>query len=53
MRVANTVPDLPSGRDGVRPDPAGRLAELIRRDPTLLTDGDHPRLPRAGGDAGG
>ncbi|SCG77256.1 hypothetical protein GA0070609_5361 [Micromonospora echinaurantiaca] len=39
----NTVPDLPSGRDGVRPDPAARLAELIRRDPTLLADGDPPR----------
>ncbi|MGS2613157.1 hypothetical protein ACVCAH_01275 [Micromonospora sp. LZ34] len=38
-----TVPDLAPGRDGVRADPAARLAELIRRDPTLLGDGDPPR----------
>ncbi|MGN9776010.1 hypothetical protein ACTMS0_09570 [Micromonospora sp. H33] len=40
---ARTVPDRSSGPDGVRPDPAARLADLIRHDPSLLTDIDPPR----------
>ncbi|MCM0678801.1 hypothetical protein NCC78_29620 [Micromonospora phytophila] len=31
------------GQEGLSPDPAVRLAEMIRRDPSLLTDGDPPR----------
>ncbi|NJP31537.1 hypothetical protein [Micromonospora thermarum] len=38
-----TEPDPLSGPDGVRSDPAARLADLIRRDPSLLTDVDPPR----------
>ncbi|PZF93341.1 hypothetical protein [Micromonospora deserti] len=38
-----TVPDRTPGWDGSSPDPAARLAELIRRDPSLLSDLDpHP-----------
>ncbi|MEW2380934.1 hypothetical protein AB0873_02385 [Micromonospora sp. NPDC047707] len=40
---ARTEPDRSSGAAGVRPDPAARLAELIRRDPSLLTDLDPGR----------
>ncbi|WP_341717868.1 hypothetical protein QQG74_29280 [Micromonospora sp. FIMYZ51] len=34
---ANTVPGWPASQDGLDADPAARLAELIRRDPSLLT----------------
>jgi hypothetical protein len=30
-------------QDGLTPDPAARLAEIIRQDPSLLTDDDRPR----------
>ncbi|MEV1147231.1 hypothetical protein, partial [Micromonospora sp. NPDC049799] len=30
-------------QDGLSPDPAARLAEIIRQDPSLLTDDDRPR----------
>ncbi|SCL63013.1 hypothetical protein GA0070606_3724 [Micromonospora citrea] len=40
---ARTVPAWTPGRDGVSPDPAARLAELIRRDPSVLGDDDPPR----------
>ncbi|MEV4710557.1 hypothetical protein [Micromonospora sp. NPDC049374] len=36
-----TVPGWPSAQDGLSDDPAARLAELIRRDPSLLT-GEEP-----------
>ncbi|GIJ28109.1 hypothetical protein Vqi01_32710 [Micromonospora qiuiae] len=38
---ANTVPGWPASQDGLETDPAVRLAELIRRDPSLLT-GEEP-----------
>ncbi len=38
---ANTVPGWPASQDGLEADPAVRLAELIRRDPSLLT-GEEP-----------
>ncbi|MEV4660419.1 hypothetical protein AB0J85_00570 [Micromonospora echinofusca] len=38
-----TVPAWTPAREGLTPDPAARLAELIRRDPSLLGDGDGPR----------
>ncbi|MBQ1072323.1 hypothetical protein KBX06_03955 [Micromonospora sp. C31] len=41
-----TVPAWAPAREGLTPDPAGRLAELIRRDPSLLNDGDGPHGPR-------
>ncbi|RIV37260.1 hypothetical protein [Micromonospora radicis] len=37
----NTVPGWSAGPDGLNPDPAARLAELIRRDPSLLA-GEQP-----------
>ncbi|MEU6078240.1 hypothetical protein [Micromonospora sp. NPDC047074] len=37
-----TVPAWTAARDGLAPDPAARLAELIRRDPALLSEGDPP-----------
>ncbi|MBQ1052208.1 hypothetical protein KBX50_27605 [Micromonospora sp. C51] len=36
-----TVPGWSSAQDGLNEDPAARLAELIRRDPSLLT-GEEP-----------
>ncbi|MGW5556404.1 hypothetical protein ACWER9_04150 [Micromonospora sp. NPDC003944] len=38
-----TVPAWAPGPDGLTPDPAARLAELIRRDPTLLDELDPRR----------
>ncbi|MEU4530923.1 hypothetical protein AB0F49_22105 [Micromonospora ureilytica] len=38
-----TVPAWGPGPDGLTPDPAARLAELIRRDPTLLDELDPRR----------
>jgi len=38
-----TVPAWAPGPDGLAPDPAARLAELIRRDPTLLDELDPRR----------
>ncbi|MFC4016851.1 hypothetical protein ACFOW4_02690 [Micromonospora sp. GCM10011542] len=38
-----TVPDWAPGPDGLSPDPAARLAELIRRDPSLLDELDPRR----------
>ncbi|MEH1099667.1 hypothetical protein [Micromonospora sp. CPCC 205561] len=38
-----TVPAWTPAREGLAPDPAGRLAELIRRDPSLLDGGGPPR----------
>ncbi|MEU1585843.1 hypothetical protein [Micromonospora sp. NPDC005710] len=38
-----TVPAWAPGPEGVSPDPAARLAELIRRDPTLLDELDPRR----------
>ncbi|MEU7848825.1 hypothetical protein AB0B74_15895 [Micromonospora parva] len=38
-----TVPAWAPGPDGLSPDPAARLAELIRRDPTLLDELDPRR----------
>ncbi|MEU4551487.1 hypothetical protein EV382_4693 [Micromonospora violae] len=38
-----TVPAWAPGPDGLTPDPAARLAELIRRDPTLLDELDPGR----------
>ncbi|MGK5743125.1 hypothetical protein [Micromonospora sp. URMC 103] len=37
------VPAWPAGQDGPGHDPAARLAELIRRDPSLLTGHDRQR----------
>ncbi|MEH0824713.1 MULTISPECIES: hypothetical protein [unclassified Micromonospora] len=37
-RPVNTGPVWPAGRDGAGADPAARLAEMIRRDPSLLAD---------------
>ncbi|TDC41550.1 hypothetical protein E1258_32765 [Micromonospora sp. KC207] len=41
-----TVPAWTSGADGVKADPAARLAELIRRDPSLL-DATDPHVDPA------
>ncbi|MGC4787021.1 hypothetical protein ACLQ22_04130 [Micromonospora sp. DT178] len=41
-----TVPAWTPAQEGLTPDPAARLAELIRRDPALLGDGDAPRGAR-------
>ncbi|MEV7330802.1 hypothetical protein [Micromonospora sp. NPDC093244] len=38
-----TVPAWAPGPDGLSPDPAARLAELIRRDPSLLDELDPRR----------
>ncbi|MET7669424.1 hypothetical protein [Micromonospora luteifusca] len=38
-----TVPAWAPGPDGLNPDPAARLAELIRRDPSLLDELDPRR----------
>ncbi|WP_435205304.1 hypothetical protein [Micromonospora sp. bgisy143] len=38
-----TVPAWAPGPDGLTPDPAARLAELIRRDPSLLDELDPRR----------
>ncbi|MEU7586036.1 hypothetical protein AB0A95_07025 [Micromonospora sp. NPDC049230] len=38
-----TVPEWAPGPDGLTPDPAARLAELIRRDPSLLDELDPRR----------
>ncbi|MEH1165653.1 hypothetical protein V6V47_09720 [Micromonospora sp. CPCC 205539] len=38
-----TVPGWAPGPDGLSPDPAARLAELIRRDPSLLDELDPRR----------
>ncbi|MET8281198.1 hypothetical protein [Micromonospora sp. NPDC005174] len=38
-----TVPAWAPGSDGLTPDPAARLAELIRRDPSLLDELDPRR----------
>ncbi|PYC71225.1 hypothetical protein C7C45_12555 [Micromonospora arborensis] len=38
-----TVPAWAPGTDGLTPDPAARLAELIRRDPSLLDELDPRR----------
>ncbi|WP_433530120.1 hypothetical protein ACQPYA_28640 [Micromonospora sp. CA-263727] len=38
----STLPDRPAGPDGSGVDPAARLAELIRRDPSLLTGEEPP-----------
>ncbi|MEU7754629.1 hypothetical protein [Micromonospora sp. NPDC049171] len=38
-----TVPGWAPGPDGLTPDPAARLAELIRRDPSLLDELDPRR----------
>ncbi|MFG1881302.1 hypothetical protein [Micromonospora sp. NPDC049102] len=38
-----TVPAWAPGPDGLTPDPAARLAELIRRDPSLLDELDTRR----------
>lgn len=37
-RPVNTGPVWPAGRDSAVTDPAARLAEMIRRDPSLLAD---------------
>ncbi|MGK5442051.1 hypothetical protein ACSNN7_09530 [Micromonospora sp. URMC 105] len=37
-RPVNTGPVWPTGRDSAGTDPAARLAEMIRRDPSLLAD---------------
>ncbi|MEU4781124.1 hypothetical protein [Micromonospora sp. NPDC023633] len=47
-----TVPAWTPAQEGLTPDPAARLAELIRRDPALLSDGDAARGPRNGAGAG-
>ncbi|MEU2665667.1 hypothetical protein ACLQ20_07230 [Micromonospora sp. DT46] len=41
-----TVPAWTPAQEGLTPDPAARLAELIRRDSSLLGDGDAPRGAR-------
>ncbi|MEU9509014.1 hypothetical protein AB0D32_22365 [Micromonospora sp. NPDC048170] len=41
-----TVPAWTPARAGLNPDPAARLAELIRRDPSLLGDDDLSGGPR-------
>ncbi|RLK08744.1 hypothetical protein DER29_6610 [Micromonospora sp. M71_S20] len=47
-----TVPAWTPAQEGLTPDPAARLAELIRRDPSLLRDGDAPRGARNAPGAG-
>ncbi|MER7476020.1 hypothetical protein ABT351_35825, partial [Micromonospora sp. NPDC000018] len=44
------VPAWTPGREGLGADPAARLTELLRRNPSLLDDGHPPRdgAPRAG-----
>ncbi len=39
---SNTVPGWSAGQEGLSADPAARLAELIRRDPSLLTGEQTP-----------
>ncbi|MEV6693413.1 hypothetical protein AB0M35_18275 [Micromonospora sp. NPDC051196] len=39
---ANTVAGWPAGQESLTGDPAARLAELIRRDPSLLNSEDPP-----------
>ncbi|MEV6812886.1 hypothetical protein [Micromonospora sp. NPDC051296] len=39
---ANVGPDSSAPREGLSTDPAARLAELIRRDPSLLTGEEPP-----------
>ncbi|GIJ21752.1 hypothetical protein [Micromonospora lutea] len=43
-----TVPGWASAQDGLSEDPAARLAELIRRDPSLLSGEERAGLPEAG-----
>ncbi|MGN9766795.1 hypothetical protein ACTMS2_16755 [Micromonospora sp. SD12] len=47
-----TVPAWTPTREGLTPDPAARLAALIRRDPSLLGDGDGPRAAQDAPGAG-